>query len=373
MKKTLLLLFSFVAMIAIQAQTFELTWEGETLGETVVINADPSVGEVIFDPLVTNLTGENLNVKVRRTNVSVVDGSENYFCWVACYAPFVDESSEYFNMVAGSTTDQDFFSAHYTPLGRTGVTTVEYLFFNMDNEDQNLKVTVEYTVQAVVESPFELTVDGEVIDDVIEIKADPSVGEMIFNPLVTNTTNTTMNVKVRRTNVTVVEGTENYFCWVACYAPFVDESSEYYEMAPGQTTELDFFSAHYTPLGVEGTTIVEYTFYNMDDETQSFTVTVNYNASPDAISETIANGVQFDNIYPNPASNYVNINYSLVPEVNQGSVRLTNLLGALVSETPIDLNSNSVKIDVSNLDGGIYFYSVVLNGEILHSKKLIIK
>jgi YHS domain-containing protein len=373
MKKTLLLFLSFLATIAIQAQTFELTWDGETLGETVVINAEPSVGEVIFDPLVTNLTSSDINVKVRRTNVSVVEGSENYFCWVACYAPFVDESTEFFNMVAGSTTDQDFFSAHYTPLGRTGVTTVEYLFFNMDNEDQNLKVTVEYTIQAVAVSPFELTLDGELLPDAYEVTDDPTVGEMIFNPLVTNTTATTIKVKVRRTNITVVEGTENYFCWVACYAPFVDESSEYFEMAPGETTEPDFFSAHYTPLNIEGTTTVEYTFYNMDDETESYTITVNYKAEPNSISESVANGVQFDNIFPNPASNYVNINYTLVPEVYKGNVRITNLLGAVVSETPIDLNSNSMKIDVSNLDGGIYFYSVVLNGEILHSKKLIIK
>jgi len=371
MKKTLLILFSFLAVsLAINAQTFELTWEGETLGNELVINADPSAIEIAFDPIFTSFAADSLDIKVRRTNISTLPGSSNYFCWTGCYASFVDESPDPFRIAGGESTN--IFIAHYEINGEIGVSTVEYKFFNVNDESQNVTVTVHYTTSVPSEDPFEFTLNGEVLGDVVEIIEEPTVAEMLFDPLVTNTTGSSMDIKVRRTNVDVLAGTINYFCWGACYGASTDVSSEFITLGPGETTNLLDFSGHYEPTGIEGTSTVEYTFFNMADESQSTTITVRY-STPNAISEDIANGVRFENIYPNPATDYVNINYTLVSGVKEGSVRISNLLGAVVSETPIDINSNTVRMDVSNLEGGIYFYSVVLNGEILHSKKLIIR
>lgn len=220
---------------------------------------------------------------------------------------------------------------------------------------------------------FELSKDGHVYGSEIEVVGSPLDSEIYFDPLVTNISDIGMSVKVRRTVITAVEGTDNYFCWVACYAPFIDESTESFYMAPGFTTEPDYFSVHYTPLEHPGSTTVDYTFFNKDDESQSQTFRVIFKASPDAIDENILRGVSFSDVFPNPANDLITINYQLVPEVKTAQVRISNLLGSVVGEYTFDQGSTSMKMDVSQMEGGIYFYSIVLNGEVLHTKKLIVR
>ena len=369
MKKLILSFFFIIATVLyVNAQTFKLTWDGTQLGDTVVIKDVSFVSEMLFDPIVTNLTSSDIKVKVRRTNISEVESTQNYFCWVACYAPFIDESLEYFVMGPGVSSAQDAFSGHYTPLSYSGTTIVEYMFYNMDDESQNLKVYVKY-----VANNFQLTWNGEPMGASVSVSAEFIVGELVFNPIVRNSTDSTLKVKVRRTNLIVVEGSENYFQWVLPYEDSTNVSIEYLEMAPGASTEVDLFSGHYKPNGNAGTTSVEYTFFDIDYEIIYQKFVVNYTSLPDAIDESILKGVHFSAIYPNPAINFVNLNYTLAPGVKSASIRISNILGTVVSETNLNLNSNSTRVDVSQLDGGIYFYSVILNGERLSTKKLVIR
>jgi len=233
-----------------------------------------------------------------------------------------------------------------------------------------IALVASYSTQAQY---FELSHEGHVYGSEIEVVGSPSDFEILFDPLVTNISDVEMVVKVRRTIIEAIEGTENLFCWVACYGPFTDESTQYLYMAPGFTTEPNFFSAHYSPYEHPGTTIVDYTFFNKDDETQSQTFRVNFKASPDAIDENILRGVSFSDVFPNPANDLITINYQLVPEVKTAQVRISNLLGSVVGEYTFDQGSTSMKMDVSQMEGGIYFYSIVLNGEVLHTKKLIVR
>jgi len=50
-----------------------------------------------------------------------------------------------------------------------------------------------------------------------------------------------------------------------------------------------------------------------------------------------------------------------------------NLLGSVVKEVEIDQNSNKLSMDISNLDAGVYFYSIVVNNEVFQTKKLVIR
>ena len=86
----------------------------------------------------------------------------------------------------------------------------------------------------------------------------------------------------------------------------------------------------------------------------------------------MANGFVSE-IYPNPASQSVSINYQLPSEVNQASVRIINLLGEVVNEANIELGTSKKQLDISNLSGGVYFYSVMINGEIYKTKKIVVQ
>ncbi|MFA5419773.1 MAG: T9SS type A sorting domain-containing protein, partial [Bacteroidales bacterium] len=170
----------------------------------------------------------------------------------------------------------------------------------------------------------------------------------------------------------IVEGAESTFCWGSCFPPNVDTSGVTLVEA-GASTGRGYFTGDYYGAGHPGTSVVMYKFYNVEDISQYLEVVVKYVAEPNAISENILRGVQFSAIYPNPAYNYVNLDFTLVPEVKTASIRISNLLGAVVSETNLNVSSNNARINVDQLVGGVYFYSVFVNGDRLNTKKLVIR
>lgn len=70
-------------------------------------------------------------------------------------------------------------------------------------------------------------------------------------------------------------------------------------------------------------------------------------------------------IYPNPSSDFVNIDM----KEHQSNGMLYNSIGQLVEK--YELHSDSNSLDISNLQNGIYFLSIQINGEII--RKRIIK
>jgi len=133
------------------------------------------------------------------------------------------------------------------------------------------------------------------------------------------------------------------------------------------------FSAHYEPNGVIGTSMVEYTFFNKSDLDEKVTVVVKYKTSPEGIIDRMDKEGYLSELYPNPAISQVNIDYTLTPDVEKANFRVMNLLGAVVKNLEMDKKSSNLRIDVSDLTSGVYFYSVILNNEVYKTKKLILK
>lgn len=74
------------------------------------------------------------------------------------------------------------------------------------------------------------------------------------------------------------------------------------------------------------------------------------------------------NVYPNPATNFVNFK---VDGLENGTVTINSVTGQEVVNTTI---SNSKQVDVSNLNNGVYIYTVRnANGEVVKTNKLVIR
>lgn len=220
---------------------------------------------------------------------------------------------------------------------------------------------------------FTLSVHGEVVGDTV-VPDSTNTHEIVFEAIFTNHTNNTALIKVARNIIYLMDGDTTYFCWGACYPHFVDTSGMYMEIpAGGSSGELDF-SAHYLyHEDVIGVSLIEYIFYNMDNPEEFVKVVVKYDTSPDGINEAILNNISVSEIYPNPASDVVNIDYDMPYEVKEASVKIVNILGAVVKEQQINTRYNKMRINITDLTGGIYFYSLTINGEIYSTKKLIIR
>ena len=76
--------------------------------------------------------------------------------------------------------------------------------------------------------------------------------------------------------------------------------------------------------------------------------------------------------YPNPASD----NTSFFVNTLQGTkprLKLFNMLGTEVKELALSENTrSSVKVNVSDLSSGVYFYSLIINGKSVSSGKLMV-
>ncbi|HVA98395.1 MAG TPA: T9SS type A sorting domain-containing protein [Bacteroidia bacterium] len=181
-----------------------------------------------------------------------------------------------------------------------------------------------------------------------------------------------ITVKCKRDTISTVSGSSNLFCWVQCYGPGTDQSPT------GQLIKADsvytLFRGYYNPNGV-GVTTIRYVYFDQSNPNDSSWVIVNYNVTPTGV-QNLGNVGQnsLSSAYPNPASDIAALNYSLASNTTSAKIDFYNMLGQKVNELPIDVinRSGTVKIDVSGMNTGIYFYTFVVNDKTIATKKLIV-
>ena len=69
-------------------------------------------------------------------------------------------------------------------------------------------------------------------------------------------------------------------------------------------------------------------------------------------------------IYPNPSDHLLNIKYS--GELNQASLRIYNIQGAVMMNQK--LNSNHTTLDISDLSPGVYYLALNTGNKMIYNK-----
>ena len=132
-----------------------------------------------------------------------------------------------------------------------------------------------------------------------------------------------------------------------------------------------FDKSHTDTLGINGGNCLSSgTYYYIDDvcvsTDSSFCNPYIYNCETGISENNIQNNI---NIYPNPAQNYLYIQFN-IPE-KTGDIFFYNILGNLIFSKKIDSNNNQYKIDLSYINKGLYFVKIQTNS-FYQVKKLII-
>jgi hypothetical protein len=83
-----------------------------------------------------------------------------------------------------------------------------------------------------------------------------------------------------------------------------------------------------------------------------------------------ASGVQML-IYPNPFTNAFAINYNIPKENKKAVFQLCDIYGKLVYQIGLNTSMNQLQVVASSLKPGIYFASLLINGAIINTEKLI--
>ena len=188
--------------------------------------------------------------------------------------------------------------------------------------------------------------------------------------------NVTANENIRligeKVENVVVDSTSNYFCWGDCLASS-NYVSEPVNMTEGMVEEFSMHFTHECPielvLGQQQS--MTYYLYPGDDPDNKFTINVFFMFSMDSMEDAYADNV-LSNAYPVPASDFVNFDYSFVSDV-KAEIAIYNMMGQEVLRNTINGMSGKASLNVSDLADGIYFYSLIVNGKIEKSNKLIVR
>lgn len=210
------------------------------------------------------------------------------------------------------------------------------------------------------------THDGEVVENGSTFEASELVyGEITIAFNFVNNTSDPLRITCTREEISVVEGSMNYFCWGSCLSPDLSEFT--HDLAPGADNE---FSAHYMPLDMDGTTSVKYVFTNAATSEEEFVIYINF-TSYISVVDNFSTEV-FSNAYPSPATDKVCFDYDFPTDVNNAMVVIYNMMGQEVVREDINGHFGQLVINVNDLTDGIYFYSLVVNNKTVKSNKIII-
>lgn len=210
---------------------------------------------------------------------------------------------------------------------------------------------------------------NDISNTTIDIFGSTADLELLEEMRVQNMSAANHQVIFKKNHVSIVENTENFICvGASCYPNSIMASSPFIVFAGMPQT--DIASCHYRPNGEAGSSTILYTFMNADQTGypgDSVTITVNYTITTN-IDEPDATSLR---VYPNPATNLLKLNYQ-VSSVKDSWFTIYNLLGNAVKTIRLEKTSASLNIPVSELEAGIYFYSVSVNGKAIETSKLII-
>lgn len=83
--------------------------------------------------------------------------------------------------------------------------------------------------------------------------------------------------------------------------------------------------------------------------------------------------ISVSNVYPNPANDYVQFDYALNNRDVQAYIVVHDVLGGNIGEFPLPAYDRQLKIPTSNINPGVYFYTLRLGNENVITKKMVIR
>ncbi|MFH1297672.1 MAG: T9SS type A sorting domain-containing protein [Bacteroidota bacterium] len=184
---------------------------------------------------------------------------------------------------------------------------------------------------------------------------------------VTNNGPGLLSVMCKKEEISLIPLTINTFCWDNCYPPDIYVSLGPLDITPGETNTA--FLGEYAPDSHPGQSVIRYTFFVMNNPNDSVCFRALYNAYPLGI-EGRQGIATLSNAYPNPANTQASCRYA----VENGTTALLlvrNVLGTVVNEILLT-GKGEVQIPTRDLSEGIYFYSLVVNGQTQSTRKLVV-
>jgi hypothetical protein len=186
---------------------------------------------------------------------------------------------------------------------------------------------------------------------------------------ITNNSSSTKDVLVQRTVNNLYSGHISYFCWFECYTETVSLSPDVVTINAGANT--DVFRAYLETFALPGISVTSFCFFDANNTSDSVCVDYLFDATTGLIDIPV-NKNYISKPYPNPASENTNFYVNLAKGNKNARIKVYNMLGAEMKDIAVPENKNAIKVSVSDLKPGIYFYSLWVNSKSTGTGKLMI-
>ncbi|HXU26632.1 MAG TPA: T9SS type A sorting domain-containing protein [Bacteroidia bacterium] len=204
----------------------------------------------------------------------------------------------------------------------------------------------------------------------ISVDADSSNARLFW---VKNVTSSPINIQLKSYVVSNLGGDLISYCiGTQCHSAGQPATANTPIPANGTLTN-DGLLLDFTDFVGSGYSQVLYTLFNpAHPTTDSVSIMITYKITNIAGIKLNTPSYNISNISPNPASNNVSLNYDLKNTLQPASVKIYNMLGTLVKTASLETYSSNTKIDITSLEEGMYFYSVVVGGKTVKTSRLVV-
>jgi hypothetical protein len=83
--------------------------------------------------------------------------------------------------------------------------------------------------------------------------------------------------------------------------------------------------------------------------------------------------VWVSHVYPNPAFDFVDIDFQIASSIREVKLTFYNILGQEVKDVVLEKDQKNIHISLRELNSGMYMYQLNIDGRSVATKKLIVR
>jgi len=212
-------------------------------------------------------------------------------------------------------------------------------------------------------------------NSVIVQAGTPDSVELITYLNVKNISGNTVQVFCKKVQISMLDSTEISMCWAGnCYPAPVNVSPYAQTITSGQV--ITDFVGHYTQVAFNhfksGESVVRWVFFVENNPSDSVCVTIKYTSFPLGIDDGASKLATLSSPSPNPADGSTSIRFN-APAGSDSRIIVRNLIGETVYSEQVVPGTAKLTLATANFSDGLYFCSLMVDGKLSQTRKLVVK
>lgn len=114
-------------------------------------------------------------------------------------------------------------------------------------------------------------------------------------------------------------------------------------------------------------------FVNSENIRENFVVEARYEVANGSTTDFTHKDIKLSEIFPNPSNRIAQLNYELVNPKAKAKITINSFIGNPIAEFELDPERNSLVINVTDYQPGVYFYTLFVDNKNVVTKKLQVK